>query len=173
MNNMKNTVTDFSEEVTFLGSRLNDMLRTLSKDYIEKLNIQNLVALQDLIKKDIESIKLIESSLVKLYEYLRKGKVPELMLEEDIQAMSVKGVGRVSLIGDIYASIKNNKKSEVFEWLDDNGHGALIQKTVHTATLKKLLKDKIKGGEKVPDELFNVTPYTYSKIVSERKTINK
>lgn len=161
---------DLSAQVTALQFQLTRFLDGFSYRSLEELEITELAALQNRLKQDIEAIKLVESTLGKYYDNIRKSKLPDLMFEQDVKGIVVAGVGRVSLVDDVYASIKSNQQSEAFQWLDDHGHKDLIRETVHPSSLKALMKSKIKEGEEVPEELFNVTPITYTKIITEKKT---
>ena len=98
------------------------------------------------------------------YEYLTKIAIPEKFSEEGIKNMNLEGVGRISLRTDIYASVKADAKARALEWLGDIGSGDLIQPTVNSSTLKAFLKNRIKAGEDIPEDLFNVTPYQQATI---------
>jgi hypothetical protein len=73
--------------------------------------------------------------------------------------MNIDGVGRISLRADIYASVKSGMKETAYTWLSDVGAGDLIQDSVPPSTLKAFLKNRLKAGEDIPEDLFNVTPY--------------
>ena len=98
------------------------------------------------------------------HKYLATVLIPDRFAAEGIKNMSVAGVGRISLRGDIYASIKAGKKPELFDWLRDIGSGDLIQDAVAPSTLKAFLKGRIKAGDEFPEELVNVTPYQTATI---------
>jgi hypothetical protein len=165
----RRVIRELSAQVTALQFRLNRFLDEFSYESLDELEITELAALQNRLKQDIEALKLAESSLGKYYDIIRKHKLPELMFAQDVKGIVVSGVGRVSLVDDVYASIKSNQQSEAFQWLDDHGHKNLIRETLHPSSLKALMKSKIKEGEEVPEELFNVTPITYTKITTEKK----
>ena len=48
------------------------------------------------------------------------------------------------------------------------GHGEIIKETVHEGALKVLLKNKLKEGEEIPEDIFNIQEYKYSKIKREK-----
>lgn len=162
---------NLSEKITELGENLGIFLNEFTYEKLDELDITELAALQNKMKQDLESVKLIESTLGRYHDIIRKTKLPDLMSENGINGISVAGVGRVSLIDDMYASIRTSNQASAFEWLSDHGHKALIKETVHPSSLKALMKSKLKGGEEIPEELFSVTPYTYSKITAEKKSI--
>ena len=90
------------------------------------------------------------------------------MQEKNINGISYAGIGKVSLIDDAYVSVKANQQQAAFKWLSDMGHGEIIKQTVHEEKLKALLKNKLKEGEEIPEDIFNVQEYKYSKIKREK-----
>lgn len=108
----------------------------------------------------------VASELGKRYDFMRLVLLPERFEAEGLQNLKAEGLGRISLRGDIYASILPGKKEDAFMWLGDTGRGDLIQPTVNASTLKASLKKAIEAGEEVPDDIFRVTPYTTAVISS-------
>lgn len=107
-----------------------------------------------------EKLKLINVE----YDYIRLQRLPEKMEEEGIQGLKVDGVGRVSLRGDIYVSVLADNREVFHTWLRDTNRGDLIKDTVNASTLKASVKEWIKRGEEIPEELIKVTPFTMSVI---------
>lgn len=107
-----------------------------------------------------EKLKLINVE----YDYIRLQRLPEKMDEEGIQGLKVDGVGRVSLRGDIYVSVLADNREVFHTWLRDTNRGDLIKDTVNASTLKASVKEWIKRGEEIPEELIKVTPFTMSVI---------
>jgi hypothetical protein len=107
-------------------------------------------------KEDVEEeLSDINSEL----EYLAKVAIPETFTDQGLKNMNIDGVGRISLRADIYASVKSGMKETAYTWLSDIGAGDLIQDSVPPSTLKAFLKTRLKAGEDIPEDLFNVTPY--------------
>jgi len=100
----------------------------------------------------------------KVFDFLRITKVPQMMEDEGIRNLNVEGVGRVSLTADMHVSIKEGQKETFYEWLRDNGRADLIQPNVNPSTLKATVKNMVKEGEVVPEEMLNVSPYTRASI---------
>jgi len=108
-----------------------------------------------------------ETELKKLnkhFDFLRITKVPQMMEDEGIRNLNVEGVGRVSLTADMHVSIKDGQKESFYEWLRDNGRSDLIQPNVNPSTLKATVKNMVKEGEVVPEEMLNVSPFTRASI---------
>lgn len=169
----RQSLVELDQHITLLLVKLDKFLTDLTFNELDKLGMVQLAALQNNLKDNIETVKIVETTLGKYHDSIRKHKLPDLMIEQDIKGMVVDGVGRVSLVDDMYASIKSNKQSEAHQWLDDHGHGDLIRESVHPSSLKALMKSKMKEGDDIPDDIFNVTPYTYCKITAEKKQQTK
>ena len=115
-------------------------------------------------KEDLENLKAHQSAAQKRFDEIRKVKIPALMEEMGLDGTKVTGIGRISLRQEAYASMNKERKPEAYAWLEENGHGDLIQPTVNGSTLKAFLKEQVKKGEIIPDELFNFTPYEMATI---------
>lgn len=139
-----------------------------SRDKIEslsgKMQLSDVVRLQDQLNRSIDGFGEVKSSLQKTYDWIREGKLPELMESQDLDGVKVEGIGRVHLQSDVRISIKSSEKEEAYQWLGDNGHGGLITETVNASSLKAFYKDKLKKGEEIPEEFFNTSPFTRAVI---------
>jgi len=100
----------------------------------------------------------------KHFDFLRITKIPQMMEDEGIRNLNVEGVGRVSLTADMHVSIKDGSKELFYTWLRDNGRGDLIQPNINPSTLKATVKNMVREGEVVPEELLNVSPFTRASI---------
>ena len=98
------------------------------------------------------------------YEFITKTAIPEKFAEDGIKNINVEGIGRVQLRADIYASVKSGAKEKAYAWLSDIGSSDLIQPTVPPSTLKAFLKNRMKAGEDIPEELFNVNAFQQASI---------
>jgi hypothetical protein len=86
------------------------------------------------------------------------------MEKTGIESAKVKGIGKISVRPELYASIKKDMKDEAFAWLAANGYGDIVHPGVNSSTLKSSLKECISSGLELPDNLFNVTPYELAVI---------
>jgi hypothetical protein len=103
-------------------------------------------------------------AIAREYEFITKTAIPEKFAEDGIKNINVEGIGRVQLRADIYASVKSGAKEQAYAWLSDVGSGDLIQPSVPPSTLKAFLKGRLKAGEDIPEELFNVNPFQQASI---------
>lgn len=100
----------------------------------------------------------------KHFDFLRITKIPQMMEDLGIRNLNVDGVGRVGLTADMHVSIKEGNKEAFYLWLRDNGRADLIQPNVNPSTLKATVKNMVKEGEIIPDDLLNVSPFTRASI---------
>lgn len=84
---------------------------------------------------------------------LAENKIPEYMTDNEIQKMSIDGVGTVFLQTKVYASVKAENKAAFYEWLKKSGNESLIQEYVFPATLNAFAKEQLTSGKALPDEL--------------------
>lgn len=104
----------------------------------------------------------VKKTIGKAYDHIRVMVLPTKMDAEGLDSMTVAGVGRVSVTGDIHASTVD--KQGAFIWLEENGHGDVIQETVNAGTLKAILRKRLKEGQEIPEALFKVSPFDRASI---------
>lgn len=98
------------------------------------------------------------------FDALRKHIVPEKMEKSGIESVKLTGVGRLSVRGELYASIDSKSKFKAYEWLKNNGYSDVVKMGVNPSTLKASVKECIENGVELPDELFEVTPFMMAVI---------
>lgn len=109
-----------------------------------------------------EAADEVKKAIGKAYDHMRVMVVPAKMDAEGLDGMTVAGIGRVSITGDIHVSTVD--KAGAFLWLEENGHGDIIQETVNASTLKALLRRRLKESEEIPEALFKVSPFDRASI---------
>lgn len=108
-----------------------------------------------------EALKEINKAL----DELRLKKIPELMESMEVRTVTFKGVGRVQLAADIYASTREGQKETAMQWLRDCGYADMITETYNASSLKALFRRQLAEGVEIPDQIFNVTPFVRASIV--------
>ena len=108
--------------------------------------------------KDTYTEKL--SGINKEIEYIERIKLPDMMDDLGTTSMRLDGIGRLTISTDAFVSTKAAHKAELYEWLENNGHGDLITNTVNASTLKAFVKSLDKQGEEIPEDFINYTPYS-------------
>ena len=110
-------------------------------------------------KEEAEAaLSLINAKL----DVIRYEAIPNKMDEEGIERIKYDDIGRVSLTGDMFVSVSN--KPGLYDWLEKNGFGDLIQPNVNSSTLKAFVKGRMKDGKDVPAEFLSITPVTRASI---------
>ena len=130
----------------------------------EHHTLQSAIKRQAELRAKLDEIEEVTKLMNKEYDRLRTGIVPEKMDEEGLTTITIKGIGRVSLTGDVYASIPAEVRDDAWDWLRDHGHADVIKETINASTLKALMKSFIKEGVPFPEDLFKVTPFTRASI---------
>lgn len=59
--------------------------------------------------------------------------IPEAMREAGMQEFTTTAGYKVKIKSDVRASIPKARESEAFKWLEENGHGGLIKRTLEVA----------------------------------------
>jgi len=114
-------------------------------------------------KKDVleEQLKEINKDL----DRLRILEIPQIMESLGVKTTTFDGLGRVQLANDIFASTREGKKDDAMQWLRDCGYEGMITETYNASTLKALFRRMLKDGIEIPEDVFNVTPFTRASIV--------
>ena len=130
----------------------------------EDLDEYELTRAMDLLKTLTDSLGNMKSAYNGLYDKIRFNLLPNVMEQKDIESFTVSGIGRVSLTSDVRVSIPAAKKQDAYDWLDENGHGDLIQMTINAGTLNAFARRKLRDGEPLPEAFFKVVPFTRATI---------
>ena len=119
--------------------------------------------------KDLQERKdNLESQLKEInkdLDRIRTVVIPEVMESLGVRNATFEGVGRVQLASDLYASTREGMKESAIQWLQDCGYEGMIVSTYNASSLKALFRRMIADGAEVPDDIFNVTPFTRASIV--------
>ena len=139
-------------------------------DTRDKLDQGDYAALEDLarlfveVRAILDTLKGASTEVQKLYDLIRINKIPDLMDEQGITTVTFEGLGRLTLTSDLRASIPKHVREGAYAWLEENGFGDLVTESINPSTLKAFCKRRIKDGEELPDDLFNVSPFSRASI---------
>ena len=98
-------------------------------------------------KEDLEdSLKFLNKEL----KFLRETTIPEYMSDNDIEKVTVEGVGTVYTQTKMYASVNAGDREALYEALRESGNEALVKDWVFPATLTAFCKEAIENGQDVP-----------------------
>lgn len=117
------------------------------------------------IKEALEEAGEIETALRKISDSYSKHILPARMEEEGIETVRIEGVGRLQTKSDIHCNCPAANREALQDWLVDHGHGSLISQSVNASTLKAFIREQMKEGNPVPDDLLNIEPYSMAVIV--------
>lgn len=84
---------------------------------------------------------------------LAEQRIPEYMEDNEIDKITVDGVGTLYLTTKVYANVKAEDREVFYEWLRETGNGDLIKETVYPATLNAFAKEQLGNGVALPDVL--------------------
>ncbi len=130
----------------------------------DSMSLMELIREMRRVQTEKDDTEAVLKGLNKHFDFLRITKIPQEMEDQGIRNLNVEGVGRVSLTADMHVSIKEGSKESFYEWLRDNGRGDLIQPNINPSTLKATVKNMVREGEELPEELLNVSPFTRASI---------
>lgn len=95
--------------------------------------------LEDELKQTNKDLKL-----------LRETTIPEYMSDNDIEKVTVEGVGTVYTQTKVYASVLAADREALYEALRESGDESLIKDWVFPATLTAFCKEAMENGQDVP-----------------------
>lgn len=128
---------------------------------------------------------------------IRQIQIPELMKEFGLESLKTNTGASIEIKGGVSVSIKDNKK--LFKYVRDCNSGDLIKnviiieasddgtreglitfleesfvpfeqkESIHSATLKKFVKEQIESGKKPPENAVNTFEYNFSKLKKAKK----
>lgn len=127
--------------------------------------LRSYCARMQVLQEQKDALEADLSAVNKELDLIRTKKIPELMESMELRNVTIEGIGRVQLAADIYASTREGKKDAAMQWLRDLGYENMIQETYNSSSLKALLRRMLAEGVDIPDDIFNVTPFTRASIV--------
>lgn len=128
------------------------------------LDLGSLAQLYMDTRSELDDHKAQTASVQKKFDYIRKVALPRLMEDMGIDTVTVKGLGRVSIRAELYASIPVEHREEAYAWLEEHGYGDLINPTVNSSSFKAFCKEAMRQGEELPSELFKIEPFDMATI---------
>lgn len=110
-----------------------------------------------------EIIKTARKALEEIEDFLSMKAIPDAFRAAGVKTTTIEGVGRVTVSYRYACSMLD--KPLGMEWLQDNGHGGLIQPTVNSSSLAAFAKDLLENhGTELPLEIFKTSTNPYTSI---------
>jgi len=113
--------------------------------------LTTMVKRQRNLKDTKEALELQIKDINKELRSLAEHDIPEYMADNDIDKVTIEGVGTVFVQQQFYASIKADNKAEVYQDIRDSGNEDLIQPYIFPATLKSFCKEQLENGKPIPE----------------------
>lgn len=104
-----------------------------------------------------------------LKEEIKNTGLPEAFQREGLSTITTDSGWRVTISEVVRASMKDKEKGR--EWLEANGHGALIQPVVNASTLAALARELMGEGLELPDDVFNVLVQSNASLTKVKKGV--
>lgn len=82
---------------------------------------------------------------------LTETEIPEYMDDNEIDKITVEGLGTVYVQQKLYASVLAGDRPALYEHLRETGNEDLIQDWVFPATLTAFCKEQLENGKPVPE----------------------
>jgi hypothetical protein len=138
------------------------MIRKDTADVLSKGDEIDVVKHYDQLRQANASIKIAREALSDMEESLSRESIPTLFMNRSLKTITIEGVGRVTVAYRWSASMIDKTKG--MNWLEENGHGDLIQPTVNSSSLAAFAKDQAADGEDLPSDIFKVGQLAYTSI---------
>ena len=112
-----------------------------------------------------EAIEGQLTDINKALEIIRVQTIPSMMETLGLRNATFDGLGRVQLASDLHASTREGQKTAAMQWLRDCGYEGMITETYNASSLKALFRRQLTEGVAIPEDIFNVSPFTRASIV--------
>ena len=98
----------------------------------EQLNaVAELARQQVELEQQIEEAQQRVKDLEKQHRAIAEQKLPDLLTEAGLSTIGLSDGTQVRVDTKLYCSVPKTRKKWVADWLEQNGHGALVQEDVH------------------------------------------
>ena len=156
------------------------MNREISNEMMEKWvesikdkSIADIIRLFKEKREELDRITDEKSYCQKQYDFLRMNLIPDKMDDEGKSTITAEYEDgeriRVTLTSDIfvYITVKNQRK--VINWLLNIVEGNLVEDVINETKLKTLIKERMKEGKRIPEDIIKVTPITKTSLTNLTK----
>jgi hypothetical protein len=148
------------------NNEINELI-PMFKDQYSNHNLPALAEEMVRLKAELEEARAVATALQKEFDYLRIRLVPDKMIDFGTTSMNIKGVGRLTISGDMWAGIQKGMTLEMHQWLKNNGAEDLIKDSVNPSTMKAYIKEQHAAGVNLPPELFRIDAFTRASVTKK------
>ncbi len=111
------------------------------------------------LKSRIDALGKEKSALQHDFDLLRHKIVPDKLEEEDMQNITVKGIGRLGATPQLRVSVLAENREKLQSWMCENGFEDLVGSTINSSTLKGWVKEQMTAGNEIPEDLIKIDPF--------------
>lgn len=111
------------------------------------------------LKSQIDALGKEKSALQRDFDLLRHKIVPDKLEEEDMQNITVKGIGRLGATPQLRVSVLAENREKLQSWMIENGFEDLVGSTINSSTLKGWVREQMDAGAEVPTDLIKIDPF--------------
>jgi len=132
----------------------------------EGLAFKDLAKSVKALEKRYSTARAKETALKEELDFLTINVIPEKMAEEGMTSIKIDGVGRIQLSSQAWCTVPEGQRSELYKWLRQHKMSEMIGQTVNSSSLKSLMMERFKEGQKLPPEdVVNFRPYMRASVV--------
>jgi|TARA_R100000789_G_scaffold1692_2_gene5114 hypothetical protein len=150
--------------------RSNDAINDLIPQFQDQYSNHNLPALAKemvRLKAELDEATAVKTALQKEFDYLRIRLVPDKMIDFGTTSMNIKGIGRLTISGDMWAGVQKGMTLKMHSWLREHGAEDLIKDSVNPSTMKAFIKEQHAAGVNLPLELFRIDAFTRASVTKK------
>ncbi|MBL4588281.1 hypothetical protein JKY79_02970 [Candidatus Babeliales bacterium] len=131
----------------------------MNTEFSTKSTFKELALEMYVLSKAIAELGSDKSALQKRYDLLRHKIVPDKLDEEEMQNITIKGIGRLGATPQLRVSVLAGNREKLQSWMCENGFEDLVQGTINSSTLKAWVKEQMEAGNEIPDDLIKIDPF--------------
>ena len=140
-----------------------DELRDEFKAKYNGYGVKDLAATLKQLKEEHDIQKAKVAAIYHEWNYVRFLLVL-VMDDMEVTNIKFKGIGRLEQRHDL--SAKQVDAEGLRMWMIDHGHEEMISEVINSSSLKSFLKNQIAEGEELPpDDVVQITPFSYATVV--------
>lgn len=105
------------------------------------------------LKDRKEALAAEEKEINKRIRTLTETELPEHMEENDIDKVSIDGVGTIFIQQQLYTNVKADDRTALYDAMRTTGDGDLIVDYIFPNTLKAWCRDQLSNGKPLPEQV--------------------
>lgn len=144
-----------SDKTTEMLTKMAASLGSALPPYVAEQPLGVAVDGLSMLDKSVAALEKALSEVKSRLSFAKEVSMPQRMDAEAVKTFNTENF-RVTRTARVFASITAEQIESAYDWLRDNGYGALIKETVNSSSLSAAAKELMQEGEELPEELFKV-----------------